>query len=97
MRQVFVGQAHPVQRVVLQQGSLFGQLHQHLALGGGHGGGGALDQQPSYPVFQRLDPLRHRRGGDIERLRGTLETALADHGGKGAKLGMVDPHGLKPG
>ncbi|KAG0950446.1 hypothetical protein G6F31_013784 [Rhizopus arrhizus] len=93
--QVLVGQAHPVQRVVFEQGGLFGQLHQYLALGGGGGRGAALDQQAADPVLQRLDPLRDGRRGDIQRLRGAVEAAFADHRGQGAQLGMVDTHRIK--
>ena len=58
LRQVFVSQAHPVQRVVFEQSGLLGQLHQYLALGGRGGRGAALDQQAADPILQRLDPLR---------------------------------------
>jgi len=91
-RQVGVGQADPLERVALQQRGLLGQAHQHLALGGGLGGGGAPDQQLADAFLQRLDPLRYRRGGDVQCQRGAFEAAFADHRGQGAELGMVDAH-----
>ena len=95
VRQVLIGDAHAVQRIVLEQGGLFGQLHQHLALGGGDRWGRTFDQQAADPVLQRLDPLGDGRGGDIERLRGPFEAAFPDHRRQGAELGMVDAHDLK--
>ena len=91
-QQIGVGQADALERIALQQRGLLGQPHQHLALGGGFGGRGALDQQFAHTLFQRLDPLRHRRGGDLQRQRGALEAAFADHGGQSAELGVVDAH-----
>ncbi|MNY74844.1 hypothetical protein D3C86_2139630 [compost metagenome] len=82
-----------MQGVVLQQGGLLGQLHQQLAFGGGGRRRATFDQQPADAVFQCLDPLRDGRGGDVERLRGTVEAAFADHRSQGPQLGMVDAHG----
>ncbi|MNN57156.1 hypothetical protein D3C81_1721250 [compost metagenome] len=93
-RQFAVGDADALERIALQQGGLFGQLHQHLAFQRGLGGDAAFDQQLADPVLQRLDPLRYRRGGDVQRLGCALEAAFTDHRCQGTQLRMVDAHEL---
>ncbi|MNT19915.1 hypothetical protein D3C72_1552020 [compost metagenome] len=80
---------------MLQQGGLFGKLDEHLAVRGGGGGDGALDQQPAHAVFQRLDPLRYRRGRDAQGQRSPLEAALAHDGGQRAQVPMIDFHVIR--
>jgi len=79
---------------MFEQGSLLGQLDQHLAIGRGGSGNGALDQQPAHAVFQGLDPLRHRRRRDAERQRRALETAFAHHRGQCAQVAVIDFHDI---
>ena len=64
------------------------------------GAGGAArrlahHQDLAEPVFQRLDPLRHRRGGDRQPPRRGLETAFLEHGGEGGQLRVEQVHGWR--
>ncbi|GAA4116188.1 hypothetical protein GCM10022415_13080 [Knoellia locipacati] len=63
-----------------------GQPHEHLPGIGGLAREAAAHDDAAQPVLERLDPLAHRRRGEVESSGGSLEGPLVDDGEERSEL-----------